>query len=384
MALADITFVKGQGGLARTSPGQDHISGLVFYNDTLPSGFAADAREKQVFTIQEAESLGITVDTHPVEHYHIDEFFRANPGGALWIGIYEVPVGAHDYAEILDLQEAAQGSIRQIGVYSQVDFATSLVTALQTKLTQLANEHKPCVALLAANLATELASLDDLKSSNAPNVAVVIGQDGGGTGAALYASQGKSITCIGAALGAVSRAAVHENIGWVDKFNMSGSELDTLAFADGTAYANVSKTQLDGIDAKHYIFLQKHIGLNGSFFNGAWTADNGDYETIELNRTIDKAIRGIRTALLPFLNGPLYVNSNTGKLSVDTVGAYESEAERPLTTMSRNGELSGFNVSINPDQNVLSTSKLVVGVQLIPVGVSRAIEINIGFTVQTT
>jgi hypothetical protein len=34
MGLNDVSFVKGQGGLGRPLPGQDHISGIIFYTGT--------------------------------------------------------------------------------------------------------------------------------------------------------------------------------------------------------------------------------------------------------------------------------------------------------------------------------------------------------------
>jgi hypothetical protein len=62
MALNDVTFIQGQGGLGRPLAGEDHISGMVFYlsNANLPSGFTVSTRIKQVFSVQEAEGLGIT------------------------------------------------------------------------------------------------------------------------------------------------------------------------------------------------------------------------------------------------------------------------------------------------------------------------------------
>ena len=57
----DITFVKKQGGLGRPLAGEDHISGLLFYSDaTLPTGFSASDRIKKIFSVAEAENLGIT------------------------------------------------------------------------------------------------------------------------------------------------------------------------------------------------------------------------------------------------------------------------------------------------------------------------------------
>ena len=51
-------------------------------------------------------------------------------------------------------------------------------------------------------------------------------------------------------------------------------------------------------------------GLNGSFYNDSFTMDTitSDYAYIERVRTMDKAVRGIRTYLLPHLSSPLYVD----------------------------------------------------------------------------
>jgi len=46
------------------------------------------------------------------------------------------------------------------------------------------------------------------------------------------------------------------------------------------------------------------------------------------------------------------------------------------------GEVSDYTVLIDPAQNVLSTSQLVISFQLLPVGVARNIVINDGFTTQ--
>lgn len=62
--LNDITFIKGQGGLGRSLPGQDYISALLFYtaNGNLPVGFTTTARVKQLFSVADAENAGIKDD----------------------------------------------------------------------------------------------------------------------------------------------------------------------------------------------------------------------------------------------------------------------------------------------------------------------------------
>jgi hypothetical protein len=60
--LPNITFNYGQGGLGRPLTGEDFISGLMFVNSSLPSGFSSTDRIKKVFSLAEAEALGINKD----------------------------------------------------------------------------------------------------------------------------------------------------------------------------------------------------------------------------------------------------------------------------------------------------------------------------------
>lgn len=59
MALPDITFNYGKGGLGRPLAGEDFISGLMFVNSNLPSGFSSTNRIKVVNSLTDAENLGI-------------------------------------------------------------------------------------------------------------------------------------------------------------------------------------------------------------------------------------------------------------------------------------------------------------------------------------
>jgi hypothetical protein len=52
-------------------------------------------------------------------------------------------------------------------------------------------------------------------------VSVLIGQDGNARGKTLFEDLGYSIACLGACLGTISKAAVNENIGWIERFNVA-------------------------------------------------------------------------------------------------------------------------------------------------------------------
>lgn len=395
MAQPSLIINRGQGGLGRPLAGQDHISGLSFYLESanLPAGFGVD-RIKQVFSLKEAEDLGIIEGSadFAVLWYHISEFFRIQPKGVLWVQITDstaLDFFTHDFAELTTLRREAEGVIRQIGVYQNsvgfISAGTANVSALQAQVTAAAAEDMPLSIIYAGEIGgvADLSTLPDLRSLSAAGVSVVIGQDGGAKGADLYSTVGSAITTLGATLGAVSFAAVNESIAWVEKFNLvTGAELEVAAFANGDSLKSKAQSFLDALNDKGYIFLRKftNIGLAGTYFNDTPTAitETSDFAYIENNRTIDKSIRNIREFLTPKLNSPLVVQSN-GALFEGTVAVFDSLTRQALDQMSRDQEISAFDVIIDPSQNVLSTSKIFISVKIVPVGVARTIEFEVGY-----
>jgi len=167
----------------------------------------------------------------------------------------------------------------------------------------------------------------------------------------------------------------------VERFNVrQGDDFEIVELADGQEYNAVASAALDTLNTKGYLFFRKQVGISGAYLNDSHSATDAtsDFAYIENNRTIQKAKRNIRTALLPTLNSPLSVNAD-GTLTADTVKFFENLASRPLERMQSAGELSNFLVIIDPDQDVLATSTLAITVKLQPRGVARTITVVIGF-----
>jgi hypothetical protein len=387
MALNKVLFNINTAGLGTPLTSKDHISGLVFYEDTLPSGFASNDRIKTVFSLAQAEALGIIEGSADfgVHWYHVREFFQKQPNGELWIGYFAEPVSTPTFIDVKTMQDTALGTIRQVGVYYPLAaFATAQVTALQAVATTLKAENKPLSILYGPNIfaVSDLSTLPDLRALTAPSVSVCIGQDGNAKGRALFLSKSYSITDLGAKLGTVSAANVNESISYFEKFQMvtDGAEFDTAHFANGVAFALTATSLVNAIDDKGYLFLVKEIGFSNTYNNDSYSsvAVTNDLATIENNRTIDKATRNLRTFIVPKLGSPLRVNAD-GTLREDTVKTFKALADRALASMEANGELSAYEIVINSAQNVVSTSKLEITVKLVPVGVAREIVINLGF-----
>ena len=391
--MAGIVFNIQQGGLGRQQPGNDYISGFIFQNST---ALLAGAVQK-VSTLSEAEALGVTVAAYPVEHYHISEFFSMAQNvtglaqGILYFMIKNIATTTYDGTEISDIQYFASGDIRQVGVFLYDPYLAGMVTDSQTVCDTLAAESMPLSVIIAADFtALTIGTLADARTLDSENVSICIGEDANGVGGALAIAEGNSITCLGAALGIEAQASVNQNIGWRGQFNVIHStEYEVLNFATGESVADQSQATIDALTEDGYIFLVKEVGQTASYFNDSATATliTSDYAYIENKRTIDKAIRLIRENLINKINSPLLVDPTTGKLSESTISDFKNDAFKALENMAANSEIStnsdgtlpANSVLINPDQNVLTTSNVIMTIQIVPYGVARTITVNIGF-----
>ena len=383
MALSKVSISVASGGLGRRAPNEDKISGLVFWNGTIPAGFASDKHQK-VFTLAEAVALGIVDATNSeAEYYHVSEFFRLNPEGELWIQWNGSSLDP-DFTELPIFQAASGGEIRQMGVISPAVFDGLEPTAIQAQL-DLMPDDTPCSVLFTAEMQTlAVGGLFDLRLLSANKVTVVAIQDGGGQGDALATSLSISMCNVGAALGALSSASVEESIGWPDKFNTlsNGTEMEVLKYGTGELISTLTDTAQGAVKDDGYLVARKYTpNIAGSYWERVPTSivATDDYAFIENVRVIDKAIRAVSAVLTPQLQRTLTVNAD-GTLTDDVIGYFQDLALNPLTDMQSNGEISDRAVLIDPTQDVNATSTLEITIQIVPVGIAEFITVTIGLT----
>lgn len=379
---------RQNGNIPKSLQGEDHITGLMIYMAAaeIPDSFKAE-RIQTLSTIESAEAAGITADadswTVRVLHYHLSELYRVNPAVSLYVGIFEKPTGNYTFAEIKTLQNYAGGRLRQIGLWcGDRTLSEDDLTAMQGVADTLANE----AAEMSLIYSPKIDAIKDLPvniaGANKCRVSVTIGQAGSGVGAELYtdeANAGKaSVGALGIVLGLVSAAKVHQCIAWVRQFP-TGVSLP--AFGDGTLLRDVDRALIEQLDTARYLFFVTQTGQSGSYMNDSHTMDSAisDYAAIESVRTMDKAVRGIRTYLIPELGGNVYVDAETGKLASYTVAHLETVANHALEDMEKAGELSGYKAEIDPDQDVASTSTVDIVIKNVAVPVMRHVHVKIGF-----
>lgn len=440
MSLPNTYFTKSKGGLLKTLPSKDPISGLIFYNDNVPttwaenstgdvnwatstaylegdivydsvtksfyiaksdhtsdgSSFANDLSSnlwilkseeniRLIRRMSDLEDLGILEGSvnFSFEYYQVSEFFRLNSNGYLYISINPTP-GAWNFNEVYNLQNAVNGDIRQVGVFANIAFNVTEITSLQAIAEKLSSEYMPLSILYSADFTgiSDITTVNTLRTLQAPKVSVVIGMDGSGKGYELYESEGYTIPALGATLGAVSLVKVSESIASPELINFSSSELDLPLFGNGERVKDLSVTDLEDLYDKGYIFFKKFNGDSGTYAVDDLTATDelSDYFDIKLNRVIDKAIRLSREALLPKLHSKVATTA-TGNISPVSISLFKDVVSAPLVEMKSDNDIVDFVVEIDPNQNILQDSTLNIVVRIRPYGVARFINVNIGFAV---
>ncbi len=379
--LSNINILRQQGGLARPLASNDGISAFVFYDENLT---VAPGNFKLNSDVDVADVLNITGDTiaeGTVVKYHIEEYFRQSDS-PLYVSI--VDAAASDFAEVKAIKDFANGEIRQLGVYDTAELDYAAITTLQGVADECEEEKEPLQIVYSAPLVSgnTVEDLTDLKLNESPRVSYIIGEDTteGSTAATLRAEGAALVGSLGTVMGTISTASVSENIGWT-KFNLVEGEFQDPGFIDGSKVSEKSKTLLETLNGYHYLFLRKFVGSNGTYHSYSYTtvSETSVYSTIENNRTYDRAFRDIYTSLIPFVNSPLLTKD--GKLELGVVKNFEVVVEGPLKTMKDLNLISEYAVSIDPNQNVLSTSTIEVVAKIVPVGVARTINVKLGFSI---
>ena len=348
--------------------------------------------------------------------YHIKEFFRmsSSASGKLYVMFADCSA-SWDAIEIM--QRAAGGMIHQLGVWTEQplwkangmaeNYNLNLVKGLNEKAETLASQNQPLSLVLCANPSNTGANtaegrqidLNKIPSCicESRRVSCIFGQAHNGQ-VSLMQMRNENHTPVGflgAVMGAIARANVQESIAWVRQFNLFTDDFQEIEFGFGdinldeaeenfislNRYESLSPVLLDDLDEKGYIFPIRYSGrTNGIYISKDQTCSTGDYRTIARNRTINKSRRAVRAALLPYVNSPLLINPTTGYLAPAKITAFRTLVGEILAKMEADQEISGYAVTIDPNQNVLVNDTLKISYVLVPVGVATRILVEEGLS----
>lgn len=365
-----------------------------------------------IYDITTAESMGITAasDANNAEllHYHLSEMTRLCPGHTFYL----IPVVKTTTIAALTADNVIKAALRGIagvntvgiaGIASAtVDVINTDVLALQAWVSSFATEKllidgvflEGIAKTAGANAFNTLVDIYNLRSLAAPNISVVVGQDP--VRASLNAAYSKH-AAVGTVLGSVAVRNIHEDLGSVDIENKpsarrgeeSFSIADTTvnrwlsaALSDGTPFRNLTQAQATAISEKGYIFVGRFEYYDGWYLSGCPTAieELSDYAYFNFNCIWNKAARIIRTTLIPLVRSKVPKDQD-GKIKTTWISSAEEKIKNAVSSaMINTGNADGFDVYINPDQNVNATTPMTVKAQVQVGDVVHEFDVDLGLT----
>lgn len=402
-ALPGVNISYSNDALGTQAPAQDGISALIVSGPST-GNFNNDEVLGPFKSIDQVENAGIDEnydDTNDVlAHRHCLDFFNeAGAGKTLYVMVVtqstlmaDMADKSKDYAA--KLLETVNGPIRLLGITRVPDGTYSptysdgidpdvinAITNAKALVTEQQSKHRPINVVIEGRdyqgTPTGLKDLRDSTSSPEANrCSVIIGNDysvsSDRTAYEKYAS-------VGIDIGRLARISVEKNPGRV----MDGPvSIEQAGTSDGQKLDNLSDVNKETLNGRGYIFFRKITGKTGFYINDSHTATpvTDDYAYQEFGRVIDKAARITYDVYVDEILGNVEVDPNNGQLAPGVAEYYRKIIESAITArMVSRGEASGRQAFVDPEQNILANSELDVQLKVIPKGVLRQLNAELGF-----
>lgn len=408
-SLKGVNIQRGTIG-ASVDQGADAITGLLATGVAVSANAAngisgiALGQTVKLTSLTDAEAYGINESydsTNSLSVYrHISEFYRMFPNGTLYLMLYSGDMEAafaEQYARKLIID--ANGEIRILGIANTPEdeteeylngFPEDVFGSIQLgqQLYDWAfSTFRPCQIILEGRdfNASNAASAQDLRNITISNqvlaafkVSVCIAQDwkfADGLDAIR-----KKMADLGTMLGSIAKKAVNENIGEVEGGNLVDTTNNKWLVAGLSNHQTIAgwDSQLEALDSKGYIFAISYTGIAGYYWNNDHTCtpikkDKDGYfneYTISYGRVHDKAVRDLRTCLLPKVKSTQPVDPDTGKLPQALVTYFERLADDDVfNAMAAEGLITAGKTTVDPNSDLLiSPRELKVSFVLVPTG----------------
>lgn len=384
MAFPNVSILLQNGQLGGLIQFAEGVAGLIGTGAAVANKIGI-GDPRVVFSLKDAEDIGITVADNPKAHRQVKEFYdEAGQGAELYIMI--VP-DTMEQTEMLDVTNAngavkllnfTQGRIRLLGSYFAPPSGYTLTTTngldadvftAITKAQALGNSyaaaHTPIRTIIEGRAYTgNAANLTSLRTLTANRVGVMVA-----------GSLNDGSASVGLILGRFAKVPVQRK-----PSRVKDGAVNVLTAFVGSAKVE-AHSGLELMHDKGYMVLRTFAGKTGYFFSGDPTAapTTDDYSQLARGRVIDKAAVLAYLTYLEELDDEIVISAD-GKLDAAVCAYLEAKIENQINeTMTAAAEISSVKASINPNQNILSNNKLQVALNVTPVGYSSNIEVLLGF-----
>lgn len=405
--MAEVIINKAGGALGRVSASNDGSAALLASGVAVADKFVL-GDVLTFLSLADAEALGIdqAYDTanSVLVWQHIKDFYSEAPEGtslrvmvcASTATMAQMLAKDGDYAA--KLLETAGGGVRLLAVSRVPD--ASYAPTYEWEESNVQMDEDVIGAIAAGQLLAE-----DMLERNRPVNIFVEARDFQGTiailpslrdGNTVSADHVSPVLCadpdvslihpkyaaVGLALGRVAGNAVQRNAGRVKDGAVSFLK---AGISGNVPNSDITDAQLKSMSDKGYWVLREYDGISGWRFYDDWTCipSTSDWSSVSRCRPYDKAVRVAYQTFQEELLDDLDVDADTGQLNPAVTGYYQSKIENAITLSCNIGqsdsELSGVECYIDPEQNIISTDKVVIVLKIVPKGMTRAIAITLSY-----
>jgi hypothetical protein len=412
--LPNVAITLGTGASGAVLAGTDGTSGLIVSGIAVSGQFALGDALGPFYSLPDAEAKGINAAydeaNEVVSWKHIKDFYdEAGEGAELYVMVVAKTVSM---ANMLDadlnyaktLVEFSEGKIRTLAVsrtpasgYTPTytnQFDNDIWNAvIEAKLlrTFLFNKGIPVSFIIEGRdfqgTPSSARDLSDPSTTDAQFVSIMIGQDFAYQQVNDYAAK---YAAVGHLLGRVSNAQVQRNIGRV----LDGPRL-TIAIpglSNGeplvglNGVINFTDAEQNTLNDFRYIFFRKIKGKTGVFYNNDHCAcpDARKYNRISRCRPIDKAVRITNALYTERLLDDVELDAATGRLNAAVIKDFQASIEEEITNQMINTttgvtEISGVSAIANPTQNVQTTNRVAIKLNIVPKGMVDGIDVELNY-----
>lgn len=418
MSFLGPVIQKINGGLGQQAPSDRNVGALIIASGyAVPSTFPLGATER-LDSIDDAAALGLmpstdanaATDTTALTWYHISEFFRLNPDGTLYVHNGNAVAPANIFAAngpADQVMAASANGVRFMGVVFGFDpdatltiaggfanFVPTVQAAAQVWVEARATAHVfvDCVVIEGVAASTTLV---DLKALDSPQVHITVACDHGYL--ADYPAAFLKTAAVGTVLGSIGVRMLSESIGsaMLERYPSTkrGAANYTLVdtrlnrwvkpgLSTGQLFDVLPQAVRTELTEKAYGYVGQFEGYPGVYFNADATCSGptDDFNTIHTNRVWNECARRLRRALIPRINSRLRIDQATGTIAAESIAEWDAACKRELEALLAEGEITDFTFSLPPDQDVLAQGKVKCAVRVVPQGIAKAIEAELGFT----
>lgn len=150
------------------------------------------------------------------------------------------------------------------------------------------------------------------------------------------------------------------------------------AYIGSKVLEEFTPTELDNLSDAGYIILHRREGVAGYYFGVDKMAGSDDFHILTHGRLIDKTQRIAAATTTPFLETSVRIDPQGNILESDAKYIEELIKAQILTQMSE--QISGVDVIVPVEQDLINTSKLAVQIKIQPLGYLTWIVVTLGLT----